>query len=202
MFTGIITHIGTITQKTPTTLTLQIPPDLHRKLVLGTSVAVNGICLTVTTLNQPNLFTMSYMPETAQKTNMQYLQENDLINLELSVTTETLLAGHLVQGHIDGVSQILDIQQAGNSWVFSFSLDEKFATYLVSKGSVAVNGISLTVIDAADTRFTVGIISHTWNHTMLHTASIGDYVNLEVDILAKYVEKMIAHFTTKKNKQA
>lgn len=199
MFTGIITDLGVLIKRTTTTLTLQIPPELYQKMILGTSVAVNGICLTVTHLNQPNLFTIDYMPETAHKTNIQYLKENDLVNLELSVTAETLLAGHLVQGHIDGVSKILDIQQEGNSWVFFFSLDRNLSKYLVNKGSIAVNGISLTVIKVTDATFTVGIIPHTWDHTMLHAALVGDYVNIEVDVLAKYVEKMIIHSNTKKS---
>ncbi len=192
MFTGIITHLGTIVEKTQDTLIIGVPTDLYSRLSLGTSVAVNGICLTVTELADPNLFNLNFMPETAKKTNLQYLKVTDQVNLELPVTPETLLAGHVVQGHVDGVSQILDIQSEGNSYILSFSLDASMNKYLVNKGSITVNGISLTVIEVTENHFTVGIIPHTWEQTMLHSVKIGDFVNLEVDILAKYVAKILS----------
>lgn len=197
MFTGIITHLGNLNKKSSSTLTFSIPIDLYQKLTLGTSIAVNGICLTVTEVHEPNFFSISYMPETAHKTTIQYLNEQDSVNLELSVTAETLFAGHLVQGHVDGVSQILDITDQGNSRIFTFQLSDTLNKYVVNKGSIAVNGISLTVIETTHSHFTVGIIPHTWDHTMLHSAQVGDHVNIEVDVIAKYVEKMLTPFISK-----
>lgn len=193
MFTGIITHMGRITEKTNDTLFIQPPDDLYKKLTLGMSVAVNGICLTVTSLKDPSLFTISFMPETKKKTNIQYIEKDVLVNLELPVTVGTLFAGHIVQGHVDNVSKIISIEDEGNSRIFTFSMDPKISKYTVDKGSVAVNGISLTVIEAHTDRFTVGIIPHTWEHTMLYTSNVGDFVNIEVDVLAKYLEKLVMH---------
>lgn len=191
MFTGIISHLGTIKEKTSDSLLIEAPNDLYKKLTLGMSVAVDGICLTVATLKNPSVFTINFMPETENKTNIKYFKSGDLVNLELPVTAETLFAGHIVQGHVDNVSQILNIAEEGNSHIFTFNIDSKISKYLVDKGSVAVNGISLTVIKAHNDTFTVGIIPHTWDHTMLHRAKTGNYVNIEVDVLAKYLEKLM-----------
>ena len=193
MFTGIITHTGKIKKKTKETLFIEAPEDLYKKLTPGMSVAVNGICLTVTALKAPSLFSINFMPETAKKTNIQYIIEGDLLNLELPVSIDTLFAGHIVQGHVDDVSKILNIEDEGNSRIFTFIIDPKISKYMVDKGSVAVNGISLTIIQAFHDRFTIGIIPHTWDHTMLHTSKVGDFVNIEVDVLAKYLEKLVVH---------
>src|SRR3989338_5851461 len=120
MFTGIISHTGKIKEKTKGTLFIEAPEDLYKKLTLGMSVAVNGICLTVTALKGPSLFSINFMPETEKKTNIQYINEGDLLNLELPVTTDTLFAGHIVQGHVDNVGKILSIEDEGNSRVFTF----------------------------------------------------------------------------------
>ncbi len=193
MFTGIISHLGTIKEKTKDTLFIESPYDLYSNLTLGMSVAVNGICLTVTSLNPSSTFTINFMPETAKKTHIKYLKKGDLVNLELPVTTETFFAGHIVQGHVDGVSKILSIENEGNSRIFTFNIDPKLSKFMIDKGSVTVNGISLTIIKAKGDRFTVGIIPHTWEHTMLHKSKVGDYINIEVDVLAKYLEKLVAH---------
>jgi riboflavin synthase len=193
MFTGIITHLGVVSETTTSTLAIETPKDLHNKLSLGTSISVNGICLTVTEIQKPNLFTIDFMPETAKKTTIQYLHTGDKVNLELSATPETFLAGHLVQGHVDGISEVLHIEKEGNSFIFTFSLDKSLSKYVVNKGSVTINGISLTVIEETDTQFTVGIIPHTWDNTMLHTLKVGNFVNIEIDVIAKYVEKLLAH---------
>ncbi len=190
MFTGIVTHLGSIKEKSAGKLVISVPADLFPKLISGMSVAVNGICLTVTNLQEPNEFSIDFMPETENKTNIRYLQKNDLVNLELPVTPETLLAGHIVQGHIDGVAQIQKIEEQENSRLLAFSFDPKFMKYVVEKGSIALNGISLTVISAGKNFFTVGIIPHTWEVTMLHKTKAGDFVNVEVDVVAKYVERL------------
>lgn len=190
MFTGIITHLGTVKEKTDTDLKIQTDAALLKKLSMGTSIAVNGVCLTVVDKDQTT-FGINFMPETAEKTNIKFLKLENQVNLELPATADTLLSGHIVQGHVDGVGKIKSIVKKGNSYLFAFSLTKKLHKYLVEKGSITINGISLTVISVSPDEFTVGIIPHTWGNTMLHEAKVGDFVNLEVDVLAKYIENLI-----------
>ena len=189
MFTGIITHLGVVKDKSTSDLIIATDAQLVKKVTHGASVAVNGICLTVVAFDKKT-FTINFMPETARKTSIQYFKKQDLVNLELPATPETFLAGHIVQGHVDAVGKILKIIDEGNSRIVTVSFPNKLSKYIVEKGSITMNGISLTVISAKENQFTVGIIPHTWEHTMLHTGEIGDAVNLEVDILAKYIEKL------------
>jgi len=190
MFTGIITHIGTVSSKTKTGFVVKTAPDFLRKIENGTSVAVDGICLTVTNYRK-NSFDVDVMPETVQRTNVQYLHSGNLVNLELPMTAQTFLSGHIVQGHIDGVAILKEIVEQGNSRLLKFWISPALAKYIVEKGSITVNGISLTVIKAEKNYFTVGIIPHTWNKTMLYTIKVGATVNIELDILAKYIKKLI-----------
>lgn len=192
MFTGIISHLGKVKEKTASKLVITTSTDLLSQLSLGMSVAVDGICLTVVALDETS-FSIDFMPETAEKTNIQKLKLSDEVNLELPATPTTLLAGHVVQGHVDGVGEIKAIKADGNSHIFTFGINENLSKYLIDKGSITVNGISLTVISVEKDFFTVGIIPHTWENTMLHNANVGDLVNLEVDALAKYIEKLIKH---------
>ncbi|MBA3723365.1 MAG: riboflavin synthase [Candidatus Levybacteria bacterium] len=191
MFTGIITHVGKVKERTANRLVITTSEDLVQKVTLGMSIAVNGICLTAVTFDDTS-FAIEYMPETAARTNIQNLKEGSLVNLELPATSETFLAGHIVQGHIDGVGKIDSILEAGNSRILTISLPQDTGKYIVEKGSITLNGISLTVIDVTDEYFTVGIIPHTWEKTMLYTTRIHDSVNIEVDVLAKYLEKLVA----------
>jgi riboflavin synthase len=124
-------------------------------------------------------------------TALQHWIKDDCVNLELPATPTTLLSGHIVQGHIDCIAKIDKISVEGNSQIFQFAIPKNISKYLVKKGSICVNGISLTIINCSDDFFTVGIIPHTWEKTMLHTTKIGDLVNIEVDVLAKYIEKLI-----------
>ncbi len=190
MFTGIITHLGTVKEKTSGKLLIATDTSLLSKLSLGMSIAVDGICLTAIAFDEET-FSIEFMPETSAKTNIQQLNEGSLVNLELPATSETFLAGHIVQGHVDAVGKILSIKEEGNSRIFSISIPQTISKYIVEKGSITMNGISLTVISIDDAKFTVGIIPHTWEKTMLHTAKDGDIVNLEVDVLAKYLEKFV-----------
>lgn len=190
MFTGIITHLGIISKKSDTEIVIKTDSDILKKLSKGTSIAVNGICLTVISKNKDS-FNINFIPETSDKTNIQYLKPGTEVNLEIPATAETLLSGHIVQGHIDSMGKITAIKKKGNSLIFTFSFPKSLNKYLVEKGSISVNGISLTVFSVIDGQFSVGIIPHTWEHTMLHAAKVGDYVNLEVDTLAKYMEKLI-----------
>ena len=190
MFTGIITHLGAVKKKTDSLLTITTDKELLGHLSNGTSIAVDGICLTVITKNKDS-FSINFMPETARKSNIYYLEKGCEVNLELPATAATLLSGHIVQGHVDAVGKIIALKKEDNSCIFTFSIPTLLSKYIIEKGSVSINGISLTVISITDDKFTVGIIPHTWKHTMLHAAKVGDYVNLEVDVLAKYIEKLI-----------
>jgi len=189
MFTGIITNLGEVLNKSENKLIIKTDRTLIGELSKGTSIAVDGICLTVVDLIEDS-FSIDFMPETEEKTNIKYLQIGGLVNLELPATAESFLSGHIVQGHIDEVAKLETITQEGNSYILKFSISKDRSKYIVEKGSIAVNGISLTVVDIGDKFFTVGIIPHTWDKTMLHTAKLGDYVNIEVDILAKYLGRI------------
>ncbi|MBI3366379.1 riboflavin synthase [Candidatus Roizmanbacteria bacterium] len=190
MFTGIITHLGTVFNKTETSLIIKTDKNFLTGLEKGTSVAIDGICLTVVTYNK-NSFKVNMMPETVNRTNIQYLQSGNLVNLELPTTANSFLSGHIVQGHVDGTGRLQGIIKKNNSYILKFSIPNSLSKYVVEKGSIAVNGISLTVIKSVEDYFTVGIIPHTWEKTMLHTIKIGNAVNVEIDILAKYVEKLL-----------
>ncbi len=190
MFTGIINNLGTVVNKTKTSLIIKTDNDFLTGLKKGTSVAIDGICLTVVTYNK-NSFKVNIMPETTNRTNIQYLQSENLVNLELPTTANSFLSGHIVQGHIDGTGRLQSIIKKNNSYILKFSISNSLSKYVVEKGSITVNGISLTVIKSAKNYFTVGIIPYTWEKTMLHTIKIGDFVNVEVDILAKYTYKFL-----------
>ena len=190
MFTGIITHLGRIAKKTDASLLIKTDAELIGQLSKGASIAVNGVCLTVVDLEESS-FQVEYMPETADKTNIKYLQADNQVNLELPATASSLLSGHIVQGHVDGVAKLESISGEGNSHILKFSIAKELTKYLVEKGSVTVNGISLTIIACGQDFFTVGIIPHTWDKTMLHSLDSGEFVNLEVDVLAKYIEKLV-----------
>lgn len=192
MFTGIISHLGIIKKKTATKLLIQAENDICSKLAEGMSISINGICLTVTSYDDSS-FAIDYMPETAKKTTIAFLQEGDKVNLELPATPQTFLAGHIVQGHIDGVGKISKIQEEGNSHIISITFPGLLQKYIVEKGSVTINGISLTVIDIHGDILRVGIIPHTWSKTMLHTVQENIYVNIEVDVIAKHIERLIKH---------
>ena len=181
MFTGIITNLGKVSQKQGSTLTISAPSKFLSKLKKGTSVSVNGICLTIVNIAGQD-FVVDLMPETLKRTN---IQQADFVNLELPATPNSFLSGHLVQGHIDGMGKIEKI----TSQILRVSTAPNLAQYLIEKGSIAINGISLTVIKSGKNYFTVGIIPYTWVHTMLYTLKAGNFVNIEVDILAKYVKK-------------
>lgn len=199
MFTGIISHLGKVRNYQNKTFTFDCSRSFSKAIKKGSSVAINGVCLTVDSVPTLNTFKAEVMPETLRRTALADLAKGDLVNLELPVKAKDLLSGHIVQGHVDGVAVIEDIKKEGNSWLFEFAIAKKVSRYIVEKGSVAVNGISLTVIETGDKYFTVGIIPYTWDHTMLKNAKVGDRVNIEVDILAKYLEKLIKSYLKRQN---
>lgn len=189
MFTGITIHIGKLKRIHNNTLTFSAPKKLCSKLITGTSIAIDGVCLTIVDKPLTMTFSVELMPETKRKTTLNRLGVGDMVNLELPATPKTFLSGHIVQGHIDGVGKITAIREDTNSHVLTIKTPPNLARFIVSKGSITVNGVSLTVINAKKTSFTVGIIPYTWSHTTFHTLRVGDTVNAEVDILAKYAKK-------------
>lgn len=191
MFTGIITDIGRIKKIEESKYYISADKKLIEQLAKGTSIAINGVCLTVTAVFEKGSFVVEVMPETLKKTMLADLSIKDLVNLELPMTLAKFFSGHIVQGHVDAVAKIADIKKKGNSKVLTVKLSAAFSKYIVSKGSIAVDGISLTVIEAAKNWFTVGIIPYTWANTNLQQSKVGHRVNVELDIIAKYVEKLI-----------
>lgn len=191
MFTGIITHLGKLNRRKKSVFTFSSDKSFCKKIADGTSVSINGVCLTVFKKPTPSSFSVEIMPETRNKTSLFQLKTNSLVNLELPLTAQNFLSGHIVQGHIDGVAELINITVKDNSRLLKFTVPAHIFKYTVEKGSIAVNGISLTIIKAKKEYFTVGIIPYTWNNTMLHTIKTGDFVNIETDILAKYVERLI-----------
>lgn len=189
MFTGIITHLGIFSKSVGNEFIFMIPQELTRHITTSSSIAIDGVCLTVKRKKNRTIY-VDVMAETVKKTILGYIKPNTLVNLELPVTTKTFFSGHIVSGHIDGVSRLISIEKEENSFILKFSIFKPLAKYVVEKGSIAVNGTSLTVIEVGINYFTVGIIPYTWDKTMLHAIKLGDYVNIEVDILAKYLEKL------------
>ncbi len=192
MFTGIITRTGTVAGKTRNTLTVRAERDIVRKLKKGDSIAVNGACLTVTKKTADS-FSADIMPETLKRTNFSSLTATCVVNLELPLTAASFISGHFVQGHVDGVAKIKKIEEKSDSHIISLEVPTEISRYLVEKGSVAVNGISLSIIKAGKNAFSVGVIPHSWKSTNLHLLKKGDEVNAEVDILAKYAKKLLSN---------
>lgn len=190
MFTGIITHLVKLKAKDGTMFTFATAKTFHKRVVEGVSVAINGACLTVTKKGEDS-FSVGVMPETLRKTMLGKLKLRDLVNLELPVTPETLLSGHIIQGHIDEIGRIKKTEKDGDSRLITIQVNSSLTRYIVAKGSIAVNGISLTVISATKNSFTVNIIPYTLQHTMFFTLKRGDFVNIEADILAKYIENLL-----------
>jgi len=190
MFTGIINELGICAERSDGGLRLDCSKEFAGKLKIGSSVAVNGVCLTVTALHQSG-FEADVMGETWQRTALGELEAGGPVNLELPLGAEGRFDGHIVQGHVDGTGKILAIDKSDNSYTFTIGVPADLTRYMIEKGAVAMNGISLTVIDVAADSFTVGIIPHTYTHTMLQNAAVGGTVNLEVDIMAKYLMKFM-----------
>jgi len=190
MFTGIITETGTISERTESAISIRARAPFVRRLTRGASVAVNGVCLTVVA-KRKSAFRAEIMEETAYRTTLGRLERGACVNLELPATPRTFLAGHIVQGHVDGIGTLLDIKHKRNSRVLRFSIPLKLSKYIVEKGSIAINGISLTVVEAGKRDCVVSIVPHTWENTSIGVMKEGDEANIETDVLAKYVERLI-----------
>ncbi len=193
MFTGLIEEVGRVLSASVAdkATELQIAaPGIARKVRPGDSVAVNGCCLTVSARRGGNL-TFDLLQETLDRTNLKTLRCNSEVNLERALAADGRVGGHFVQGHVDCVSQIVSFGKTGKDFRLEIELPKQFSRYIALKGSIAVNGISLTIAEILQKCLVVWIIPHTKKHTNLQQARPGDLVNLEFDILAKYVEKMV-----------
>lgn len=185
MFTGIITETGVVAARTLSRISIRANRRLIGALNRGMSISVDGACLT-TVARKKDTFSADIMTETARKTSLAKRRVGDLVNLELPATPSSFLAGHIVQGHVDGIGTIQEIRKIGSGRTLKITVPRSLTRHIVYKGSIAVNGISLTVIEARKDHFTVGIIPHTWSTTNLRAVKRGDKVNLEADVLAKY----------------
>jgi riboflavin synthase len=198
MFTGIVEETGVVERVHPTdrAIELTVRPNIcGQGLRVGDSVAVNGCCLTVVKLaGRGARRTMQFdlLQETWQRTNLQFVQPGARVNLERALRADGRLGGHFVTGHIDGLGRIRRWERAGQDWVLDIAAPPEVMRYVVFKGSIAVDGISLTVAAVLRGGFRIWIIPHTWEVTALRERQVGDAVNLEADLLGKYVEQMLA----------
>lgn len=194
MFTGIIETVGKISQLTQKdeNLHLEIKNPMAHELKIDQSVSHNGVCLTVVEINESS-YVVTAIKETLNKTNLKALKEGALINLERAMKLGDRLDGHIVQGHVDGIATCSNIEDANGSWVFTFEYDNlEFST--VEKGSITVNGVSLTVVNSKQNSFSVAIIPYTYENTNFKDLKIGDEVNLEFDIIGKYVKNLMTPY--------
>ena len=188
MFTGIVEEVGVVRSSGQGRLAVaarKVMPTLE----IGGSISVNGACLTVTTLGTDE-FTVDVVPETLRRTNLGGLQSGDPVNLERALRADGRMDGHIVQGHVDGTGRIREISRDGEALMVWMDTPERLARYVVDKGFIAVDGVSLTVVHCDEAGFSVTVIPHTREHTIFGSRSVGDAVNIEIDILAKYVERL------------
>lgn len=185
MFTGIIEEIGKISSASTTKLVISAQQVVDG-VKLGDSIAINGACLTVTDFDRAS-FSVDVMPETSQRTNLGQLTAGDGVNLERPTTLGGQLGGHLVQGHIDDIGRIISMEWEGEALLFRFEAPPEVMRYTAPKGFIAVDGISLTITEKDNSSFQVSVVEYTRRNTTLGSRKVGDVVNLEVDIIAKYV---------------
>ncbi len=192
MFTGLIADLGVVrnVERDSDGATLEISTRLAGELGEGDSIAVNGVCLTATAV-EGDSFRAQAMEETLRRSSLGDLAAGSPVNLELALRADGRLGGHIVQGHVDATASIAGIREQGFARVLDVETDETLARYLVEKGSVAVNGVSLTVSEVRDEGFSVSLIPETLKRTTLGAAKVGDRVNIEVDVLAKHVERLM-----------
>lgn len=193
MFTGIIEELGQVSwlRRTTSGIQLQVAaPGLVRGIHRGDSIAVNGCCLTVSA-HRAEFLTFDLLQETLDRTNLGRLRPGSFVNLERALAANGRLDGHFVQGHVDCTSPVIAMEKKGDDYRLEIIVPIEFSQLMVFKGSIAINGISLTVADLRDERFALWIIPHTREHTNLQTIQANDVVNLEFDVLAKYVERIL-----------
>ncbi len=187
MFTGIVEEVGRVISTQSKKLVISAS-EVLRGIELGGSIAVNGVCLTITSFNTSS-FAVDIMLETLRRTNLGLLSVTDEVNLERPLTLEKPLGGHLVQGHVDDTGRVTSITWEGETMLFRVEAPHEMMRYVVEKGFIAVDGVSLTVVAKDTSSFQVSVVDFTREHTTLGSRRVGDLVNLEVDIIAKYVEQ-------------
>lgn len=200
MFTGIVEEIGSIKDIKKGRFSSELSIFANDVLIgtkIGDSISVNGVCLTVTQIYK-NYFTSDVMHETLNRSNLKELKNLSVVNLERAVLSDKRLGGHIVSGHVDGIGRIINIYRDDNAIWYRISADKKILKYIVEKGSVTLDGISLTVADVNITDFSVCAIPHTIKNTVLQYKKIGDLINIENDIIGKYIEKFLSFENTEK----
>lgn len=192
MFTGIIESAAKVVQlkKENTNLHLRLSCELTPELKIDQSVAHNGVCLTVVSISG-NEYTVTAIEETLNKTNIGNLKEGDIVNIERAMKMNARLDGHIVQGHVDQTAICTQVINNDGSWVFSFEYDSILNNVTIEKGSICINGVSLTVVDSKINSFSVAIIPYTYEHTGFKTLKKGNKVNLEFDVIGKYVKRLM-----------
>ena len=191
MFTGIIETLGSITnvEKEQENLHLTIKSSITHELKIDQSVAHNGVCLTVVAINNDE-YTVTAIKETLDKTNIGFLKTNNIVNLERAMKLGDRLDGHIVQGHVDETGVCTNIKDENGSTVYTFEYNSDKNNVTIEKGSITINGVSLTVVNSTKNGFSVAIIPYTWENTTFKTLQIGDTVNLEFDVIGKYVARL------------
>jgi riboflavin synthase len=193
MFTGLIEETGNLISKQPKGEAYQLTFTAQKvmdDLEIGSSISVNGVCLTVVKKSHDQ-FTVDVIEETLTKTDLGNLEKGDKVNLERPLKAEARLGGHFVLGHVDTTGKVTDVKELSGSHFLTIEIPVQFKKYLIFVGSVAIDGVSMTVARLNDNTFSVGIISHTWEETIFNTKKPGDSVNLEFDVLGKYVERIM-----------
>lgn len=191
MFTGIIETIGLVKEivKENNNLHIKIQSNITNELKIDQSVAHNGICLTVVEIKD-NIYTVTAINETIKKTNIDQLCVEDSVNLERAMKLGDRLDGHIVQGHVDQTGKCINIKEDNGSWVFTFEYDKNLSNITIEKGSITIDGTSLTVVDSKVNEFSVAIIPYTFEHTNFKNYKKGTIVNLEFDVIGKYVKRI------------
>ena len=192
MFTGIIETLGKVEklEKDGGNLNITIASDITSELKIDQSVSHNGVCLTAVAIDGDS-YTVTAIEETLNKTNLDDLELGDTVNLERAMVLGARLDGHIVQGHVDQTAVCLSVEEKDGSWIYSFEYDPKLNNVTIEKGSITVDGVSLTVVDSQKTSFSVAIIPYTHAHTRFHTYKAGTKVNLEFDVIGKYVARLL-----------
>ncbi len=192
MFTGIIEDLGKVEklEREGDNLHITISSRLTAELKIDQSVAHNGVCLTVVNLND-NSYTVTAIEETLNKTNLNELREQDLVNLERAMILGSRLDGHIVQGHVDQTATCINKENKDGSWIFTFSYNPDLNNVTIEKGSITVNGVSLTVVNSKTNEFSVAIIPYTYEHTTFKFIKKNTVVNLEFDVIGKYVKRLM-----------
>ncbi|HET8809344.1 MAG TPA: riboflavin synthase [Flavobacteriaceae bacterium] len=192
MFTGIIEELGKVTelQQENGNLRITVETDFSSELKIDQSVSHNGVCLTVVSCGK-NSYSVTAIEETLKKTNLHNLQIGEWVNLERGMLMNARLDGHIVQGHVDQTGVCEKIEETNGSWNFVFSYDESLNNITIEKGSITVNGVSLTVVNSEKNQFSVAVIPFTFEHTTFQFLKPGDLVNLEFDVIGKYVKRLV-----------